>query len=111
MIEIFAIYLCCKNLGKMLRAKGHSAIGLQVALVILWFVGQFLGGVTGAIIQMIVSGPSEGINPFIYLCALLGAAAGALTVFFIAHMIKPRLGNDQKTHAFPVETSQVPPAN
>ena len=80
MLEILLLIYLCRELGKILRAKGRSAGWFQFLLVILWFGGELFGAVAAAIIGF-DSGPA------MYLGALLGAAGGAVLGFVIAKSI------------------------
>ena len=84
MLEILLLIYLCRELGKILRAKGRSAGWFQFLLVILWFGGEFFGAVAAVII-----GFEDG--PAIYLGALLGAAGGAVLGFVIAKSVAPAL--------------------
>lgn len=82
MLEVLLLIYLCKELGKILRAKGRSAGWFQFLLVILWFGGELFGAVAAAII-----GFDSGAA--IYLGALLGAAGGAVLGFVIAKSVAP----------------------
>lgn len=87
----------------MLRSKGRNPMGLQIALVVLWFVGELVGAIAAVVIAAIAAGGGgDGVSPLAYLGALLGAGCAATSVFVIAHFISSRAPVDQ-TGGFPVQ--------
>ena len=82
MLEILLLVYLCKELGKILRAKGRSAGWFQFLLVVLWFGGEVFGAVVAVILGIDGGGA-------IYLAALLGAAGGAVLGFVIAKSVAP----------------------
>jgi hypothetical protein len=77
---LFLVYLC-RQLGRTLRDKGRSAGWYQFLLVVLWFGGEFFGGIVALVLGI------DGLG--IYLGALLGAAGGAVIGFVVAHSLPP----------------------
>jgi len=95
MLEILLVVYLCKQLGKMLRAKGRSATGFQVLLVIAWIVGELGGGIVGVALTNSPGG--------MYLFALMGAAAGAATCFIIGRNLSSNLPDSPRgARGFPV---------
>ena len=43
MIEIIAIVLFCRAVGRITRAKGRRAIQYQLLRAVMWFAGEFIG--------------------------------------------------------------------
>ena len=83
MLEIFLLIALTKRIGKILEEKGRKSGWFKFLTVVLWFGGEFIGGITGAIIAEI-----SGVNELIiYLVALLGAAVGAGVAFIIAKSV------------------------
>ena len=65
MAELIALYIVCKNIGVIARARGVRAHPFQVRAVILWFAFELAFGFMAAAMGM------QGI--LIYLAALAGA--------------------------------------
>jgi hypothetical protein len=89
MIEILVLLRLSRKIGETVWSKGHKKFAYQLLLWVLWFGGEIMGGITGAIVSM---GLHEGDEPspgLIYLFALAGAVIGALTAFAIANNLKP----------------------
>ena len=103
MLEILFLFFLCKRLGAIVRAKGRSAVGLQVLLVVAWFAGEIMGAVVAA---GVLGDGSGQFHPAAYLGALLGAACGATAVFLIARSLPGPA--TQAPPGFPV-TGQFPP--
>ena len=87
MIEIFIVFALCRALGNKLREKERNPLGYQFLLVVLWILGEIMGGIAGLIIGMIAENGDEPSLLFVYGGGLLGAACGAGTVFLIAHLL------------------------
>jgi hypothetical protein len=83
MIEILVLIGLTKSVGNKAKDKGYGSGGYKLLTVVLWFGGEILGLLLGAM----VTGGEGGIG--IYVCALLGAGIGA----WIAHGIVDRLPN------------------
>ena len=91
MLEIILLFFLCKGLGTILRGKGRKPLGFQILLVVLWFGGEFAGGIVGGVIQA-VRNPGQQefqMDATTYLLALLGAAIGVCFVYFIAYILPP----------------------
>jgi len=72
MLEILAlIYLTRKN-GAIAEKKGQKPGRYKFLTVLLWFGGEILGAILGAI----VDGGGDGMGA-VYLFALVGAVVGA----------------------------------
>jgi len=84
MLEIFLVIGLCKRLGRNLRAKGRSAVGLQIMLVLMWFGLEFAGLAFG----FAMAGSSDP-GPGVYLFGLAGAIIGGLITFAIAGCLSP----------------------
>lgn len=83
MLEILLLIALTKRIGRILEEKGRKTGWFKFLTVVLWFGGEFIGGITGAVIAEII-----GINELsIYLIALLGAAVGAGAAFVIAKSV------------------------
>lgn len=81
MLEILALWALVKNIGKMVEAKGCKSGWYKMLTVILWFGGEFVGAIAGAII----TGADESVQCLVYMFALAGAAAGAGIAYAIAN--------------------------
>ena len=85
MLEILLVWALAKKIGGIVAAKGHSRFGYQLLLVALWIGGELAGGVIGVLVQGAAGGEEQGFPCMAYICALLGAAAGAGIAFAIAN--------------------------
>ncbi|HWE94671.1 MAG TPA: hypothetical protein VG269_11970 [Tepidisphaeraceae bacterium] len=93
MLEILILWQLCKNVGVKLRAKGRKPGGYQFMLIAMWFGGEIIGGIIGAIAL------DGGLGA--YLLAILGAVAGVVGAFVIVNSVAP-VGVDRPTGGFPV---------
>jgi hypothetical protein len=88
MLEIFLIIAISKKIAAMLNEKGRSAAGYVILFVVLWFGGEVVGGVIGAIVSMAADPNPNAMNagfPWMaYLMALVGAAIGGGIGYAIA---------------------------
>ena len=75
MLEIFLLIKFTNYIGSVVEQKGHRAGKYKGIAVALWFGGEILGAVIGALLDL-------GVGT--YLLALLCAAAGALIANSIA---------------------------
>ena len=94
MLEVIIVYMLAKNIGNKVEAKGRKRFSYQLLLVALWIGGEITGGVIGIILQAAMAGgvaPEEDAGfPWMgYLCALAGAALGAVIAFAIASNASP----------------------
>ena len=87
MIEILLLIHFCKKIGNIVRPKGHSVGLWRFFLVGAWFGGEILGGIIGAIISGATEDGADRLNMPAYLCALVGAALGAILVFKLANAL------------------------
>lgn len=87
MLEIFLVVVLCKALGKMLRAKGRNPLGLQVMLVVLWILGEVIGGAVAGVLHLIRNGENAPMGFGVYLFAIGGAALGAALTFLVAYLL------------------------
>jgi hypothetical protein len=100
MIEILIVWQSCKQLRNGVLERGYdSAVWYQVMLVALWIGGEFVFAIIGALLF--------GNGVAIYVCALFGAAAGAIGAFLITHAATPskrfgQTGYRSRTGGFPV---------
>ena len=87
MLEVILVWVLAKKIGGVVEAKGHTRIGYQLMLVAFWIGGEVAGGIVGAIVQSgaSVGDGEQGFPCMVYICALLGAAAGAGIAFVIAN--------------------------
>ena len=88
MLEILGIIAVSRALAAMAAKKGRNAILFRILGVVAWLGGEFLGGVVGAIIAMIVNGTEQDPSMlYIYPFALAGAAICVGTVFLVVYML------------------------
>ena len=78
MLEIALLIVLTRKIGEICREKGRKATGYKILTVVLWFGGEIVGAIIGALI----TGGQESLT--IYILALAGAGAGAGIAFFIA---------------------------
>lgn len=88
MIEIIAIILFCRSVGRMTGAKGRRAIGYQLLTGAMWFAGEFIGGFVGV---LVFGFQDNGIDPMVYVAAIIGALAGGVGAIAIAKAL-PQAG-------------------
>ena len=105
MLEIIVLWQLCKSLGRILRDKGRKPRPFQILLVVMWFGGELAAGFVAGIVQVARQGQLDpGVNPAVYLFAVLGAACGAGITFLIARQLSP-IGEEQ-----PADFGEVSPA-
>jgi len=85
MLEILFLVHLTRRIGHILKQKGRKSGWYKFLTVLLWFGGEIIGGIIGAVIVEI----SELNQAIIYLVALMGAAAGAGAAFLIAKTVSP----------------------
>jgi hypothetical protein len=91
MCEILLLWFMGKKIAAMAENKGRAAVLFVVMLVLLWFGGEICGGIFGFIL---IRG-NEDKMPVVYICALLGAAAGAGLSFLIVGLLPPAHDEDR----------------
>ncbi|MCI0490375.1 MAG: hypothetical protein L0229_27595 [Blastocatellia bacterium] len=83
MLEILLLIFLTRKIGEICQEKGHKAGGYKALTVVLWFGGEIVGAIVGA---LATSG--EG-GVMIYILALIGAAVGAGISFAIVNNLSP----------------------
>jgi len=83
MLEIVIVIVLGRKLAEMAQERGHGRG--WAALVLLWFVGEFLGGFVGYFVA------GEGLG--VYGLAILGAALGAGAAYAIVANLSPQPGS------------------
>jgi hypothetical protein len=91
MVEFIALYIVCKNIGVIVRARGARAHPYQVRAVILWFVFEFACAFIAAAIGM------DGI--LIYIAAFVGALLSLPLSFSSARAARPRRKTAERSEA------------
>jgi hypothetical protein len=88
MLEIFLIIAISKKIAAMLKEKGRSAAGYVILFVVMWFGGEIVGAVIGAIVTIAADPNPNAMNagfPWMaYVMALVGAAIGGGIGYAIA---------------------------
>src|SRR5947209_7543491 len=79
MLELILIYAIAKNIAKKCKEKGRIAAGWVILFIVSWVGGEFTGGIVGVLLN------GGELGPAAYLCALLGAASGAIISFVIVN--------------------------
>lgn len=90
MLEIVALYFLCKLMGEKLRAKGwEKPLWMQVAVVLAWLGGAFLGSVACATYVALTRGEAavEKMGIELYFVALLSGLLSVGLLFLIATML------------------------
>lgn len=85
MLEILAVWLLTKKVGKIVEAKGHRPTGYKILTVVLWIVGEIFGAVIG----VIIAGFDESSQCLVYLIGLGGAVVGGGIAYLIAASLTP----------------------
>lgn len=85
MLEILALLVLLKRIGKILEQKGRPGGWYKLLTVGLWVGGEFIGAIVG----VLFTGSSESTNLGVYLFALLGAAVGAAIAYAIVSGLSP----------------------
>jgi hypothetical protein len=85
MIEIIILWSLTKRIGNIVEEKGHKSGGYKLLTVVLWFGGEFVGAILGAL----VTGVESSGQCTAYIFALLGAATGAGIAYWIANSLSP----------------------
>ncbi len=65
MLEILILISLTKKIGEIMERKGHKSGWYKVLTVVLWFGGELMGAIVGAVITELT-----GVN---FLVAYLGA--------------------------------------
>lgn len=89
MLEIIIVVLVSKKIAAMVKEKGRSAGGYVTLFVLLWFGGEIVGAIVGAMMTGGQNAGAGGIDMAVYVFALVGAAVGGITGFAIASMVSP----------------------
>lgn len=85
MLEIILLITLTRRIGDILHRKGRKSGWYKLITVLLWFGGEIIGGITGAVIVQLT-----GVNQLlVYIVALAGAAVGAGAAFLIANSVSP----------------------
>lgn len=88
MLEILLIIAISKKISAMMTQKGRSPTGYVVIFVFLWFGGEILGGILGAIASILIDPRAMDGDQFMcgaYIFALIGAAIGGTIGYLIAN--------------------------
>ena len=88
MVEILMIGSYVNQVGSLAQRKGYRPGHYRLMALILWCLGELIGLFCG----LVLAPPSDPLSLFpIYLCALLGAGAGAIVAYLVARGLKPNL--------------------
>jgi hypothetical protein len=85
MLEILALLVLTKRIGKIVEEKGRKSGGYKILMVGLWFGGEIVGLILGTVI----AGGDPSAKWLPYLIALLGAVIGAGIAYAIANGLSP----------------------
>lgn len=81
MIEVLIVWQLSKAIGRIAAAKGRSVGGYRALLILLWLGCEIGAGAAGVVAGL------DGAP--VYLLAIAGAIAGAITAFVIAKSVAP----------------------
>jgi hypothetical protein len=93
MCEIILLWFLGKQLAAKASAKGHAPAPYVIMLVLLWFVGECGGGITGLLATGALDPNKAGndeINPLAFVFAIGGAALSAIISFSIVAALPDR---------------------
>ena len=79
MLEIFILIGIARGIGAMAERKGRAKLGYQFMGVGFWILGEILGAIGG----VVVGHEADSPGCMVYICALVGAVAGAGIAFAI----------------------------
>lgn len=85
MVEILTLGRFADFIGRLVKSKGYQPGHYRLAALLLWCAGEVCGLFTGLMIAPKGDFPSLVV---IYICALLGAAAGAGLAYLIVRSLK-----------------------
>jgi membrane protein DedA with SNARE-associated domain len=84
MLEIILLIFLTRHVGEIVESKGRRKTGwYKLMTVLLWLGGEVMGAIAGGIVAAL----SGSGNFVVYICALLGAAAGAGISVLIARSL------------------------
>jgi hypothetical protein len=87
MLEIFLIIAVSKKISAMMTQKGRNPTGYVILFIALWFGGEIVGGILGAIVTILMDRRAmegDGLMCGAYVLALIGAAIGGTIGYVIA---------------------------
>lgn len=103
MIELIALYIVCKNIGKIARSRRVPAGRYQLIAVALWIAFEFAGAVIGVLLG------GEGIGlalpallaaccslPLSFMIVRRAGASPAPRGFDVVHQAQPVVPDDAK---------------
>jgi hypothetical protein len=91
MLEIFILIGIARGIGGIAERKGRAKLGYQFMGVGFWILGEVLGAVGGLILSHGAGNP----GCMVYICALVGAVAGAGIAFAIVSSLPPVQREDE----------------
>jgi hypothetical protein len=89
MLEIILLYVMGKKIAAIAAGKGRGGTGYVFLLLGLWFGGEIGGGIFGFMVALAADPGREPNLGVVYLCAIMGAAVGAVTAFVIVNSLSP----------------------
>ena len=85
MLEIIVLIFLTRQVGEIVEEKGRRSGWYKALTVVLWIGGEVIGAIVGLVVAEVT-----GSGQFLmYLCALVGAALGAVLAFVIAKSLSP----------------------
>lgn len=85
MVEIFTLGWFSRVIGEIVQSKGYRPGNYRLGALLLWCAGEVCGLFAGL---AIAPGGDFGSLVLIYLCALAGAAVGAICAYGIVRGLK-----------------------
>ena len=92
MLELLILIGLTSSIGKTVEAKGHKSGKYKWMTVGLWFGGEIVGVVIGAVIGTLLTGGDDSVTCITYIVGLAGAAVGAAIANSIAKNLEPMPG-------------------
>lgn len=85
MIEIIVLWQLGRRIAERAALRGRRGGRYVLLLVVLWFGGEFTGGISAGIVMGVLGALQADYFPFVvYVSAIAGAAAGAWIAFAVA---------------------------
>ena len=83
MLEIVVIVMLSRRIGAIAKKKGHKPRPNIIFFIVMWVVGEIIGGMIGAFL-------AKGHIWTSYVMALIGAAVGAVIAFRVVNGLDDR---------------------
>jgi len=108
-MEILLLIIFTRKIRKVIKSKGYKTGWFVLLTMILFFGGEAIGGTGGALLALLLDAGDAGIA-VVYALALIGAALGGTTAYFIAKSVKPLQFELNRPSSSPAFVNQTIPA-